>query len=233
MTTNHSSFQGHLSDACFITSCLSVIYFAQYAGIADAVFTYFYIAITFGFRFIKLRHCLSTTMLVLHAAACVSIISSFDKVLGYPDGSYYGVPAFFAATAVVIFAVFHSYSSKSWIPLLAPLLIVTEAIVFPLELTKNAVARLLYDGIPAVYVTKIESKHIYGVSLYDNQKVVRFIRSGSGYQQDFETCCIQSLGSGTIDYQEARFPFLAYEMVRFMYADNRVGRERGRNASGG
>lgn len=221
-SSNKQVYLRLFSDAWAISCCLLIVYFSQYAGIADAIYGYLYVAIILGHRFLKLKRPFSPTQALLHMAASVSIISAFDKIAGYPDDSLNEIPVFLASAVVLLLSATFAYRSKAWLPLLALLILFSDAIVLPLELTKNVVARFVFEEIPPVYVTKIDPPHIYGVSLYDKEKIARFTDFDGKYQPDFYTCCIEALGSGTMDHQEAKFPFQAYQIMRLLYARQKV-----------
>lgn len=221
---NGIAYLRHLSDVWVISCCLLIVYFTKYPGIADAIYGYLYVAAILGYRFLKRSQPLNDMQALMHMAASFSIITAFDKIAGYPNSNNYVILEFFAVAVVLGLSVRFTYRFKSWLPLLALLILFTGVIVIPLELSRNVAARFIYEDIPPIYVTKIDPPHIYGVSLYRSGDVVRFTKSQGTYHPDSYVCCIESLGSGTMDPQGVKIPFQAYQLMRLLYAPKVPGR---------
>lgn len=204
-------------DLFLFLSFVALGFFSQNSGNVEKSYAIFYIMLVVLLR-IRLKMPLTAGAFIFHLAITHSLIANIDKIKGYPDDSHFVLTLIMYLSWVLLFVLsWHiAIIQQTWIPIVALIFLIFPLAVLPLEIGRNMIARAMFENIPNIYVTKIDSPHIYGVNVTHGFVVCRYTFTDGEYLQDVNTD-IQGLGSGSIDPQFANLRFPSLNLIKYMY----------------
>ncbi len=111
---------------------------------------------------IRLKMPLTAGAFIFHLAMTHSLIETIDTIKGCPVDSHFVLTLLMYLSWVVLFVLsWHiAIIQQTWIPGVVLIFLIFPLAVLPLEIGRNMIARAMFEKIPNIYVTKIDSPHI-------------------------------------------------------------------------
>lgn len=204
-------------------SCATSLCFIPWADLIDAVALVVYVCAAASIRLLVLKRPLREPEIVFHMAMLYLSLSRLDKVTGYghPNG-YLVLAQYLFLITIVSSCIYQIFKSDKAFAIGGLLLLVFPVSHFPLELTRNLVARTMAPDVANLYVTKLYAGEIYGLRFDKSYWVDRYSSSEGKFQK--KDSALLNDGGGTMD---AQIPIIAsweLDIVKMLFDEQRAGK---------
>lgn len=192
-STNISEFI--LWATCIISLCLIL-----WADLIDTIALAVYVGVVISIRLWVLKRPFRGSEIIFHLVILYLTLSRLDKVTGYGHPNQFLVWAqYLFLITVVLGCVYQIFKTAESLAIGALLLLIFPISHFPLELTRNLVARGMTQNVAHLYVTKLYTDEIYGLRFDNDHWVDRYVSSKGEFQK--KDTNLLSGGGGTMDSQ--------------------------------
>ena len=201
-------------------SCATSLCFVPWADLIDAAALIVYASAVAGVRLLVLKRPLRESEIAFHMAMLYLSLSRLDKVTGYGHPNQFLVIAQYVFLITIVSScIYQVFKPGKPFAIGALLLLIFPISHFPLELTRNLVARQLAPTVANLYVSKLYAKEIYGLRLDKNYWVDRYSLSEGEFQK--EDSNILSDGGGTMDPQIPITASWEFNIVKTIFGGQR------------